>query len=47
MIRWIANIIGIGFVGVLLLSLYGTVSDYVTAPPEPTAEHDLHREAKE
>ena len=47
MIRWIANIIGIGFVGVLLLSLYGTVSDYIAAPPEPTAEHEFHREAKE
>ncbi|WP_309601782.1 cytochrome c1 [Sphingomonas sp.] len=47
MIRLIARIVGIGFVGVLLLSLYGTVSDYVAAPPEPTAEHEFHREAKE
>ena len=47
MIRLIARIVGIGFVGVLLLSLYGTVSDYVATPPEPTAEHEFHREAKE
>ncbi|MEO6580535.1 MAG: cytochrome c1 [Sphingomicrobium sp.] len=47
MIRWIARIIGIGFVFVLVLSLYGTVSGYFTSPPEATAEHEFHREPKE
>ncbi len=47
MIRWIARIIGIGFVGVLLIALYGTVSGYISAPPEPTAEATFHREARE
>jgi len=47
MIRWIARIIGIGFVGVLLIALFGTVSDYISTPPEPTAEHEFHREARE
>ena len=30
MIRWIARIVGIGFVGVLLIALYGTVSGYIS-----------------
>ena len=47
MIRWIARIVGIGFVGVLLIALYGTVSGYISSPPEPTAEHEFHKEARE
>ncbi|MEO7814921.1 MAG: cytochrome c1 [Sphingomicrobium sp.] len=47
MIRWIARLIGIGFVGVLLIALYGTVSGYLSSPPEATAEHEFHREARE
>lgn len=47
MIRWIARLVGIGFVGVLLIALYGTVSGYISAPPEATAEHEFHREARE
>ena len=47
MIRWIARLIGIGFVGVLLIALYGTVSEYISSPPEATAEHEFHKEPKE
>ena len=47
MIRWIARLIGIGFVGVLLIALYGTVSDYIGSPPKATAESLFHREPKE
>ena len=47
MIRWIARLIGIGFVGVLLIALFGTVRGYLNSPPEATAEHEYHREAKE
>ncbi len=47
MIRWIARIVGIGFVGVLLIALYGTVSGYISQPPEPTPEAAFHREARE
>ena len=47
MIRWIARIIGIGFVGVLLLALFGTVSGYFKTPPQPTAESVFHKEPKE
>ena len=44
MIRWIARLIGIGFVGVLLISLFDTARGYFSAPPEETAEHEFHRE---
>ena len=47
MIRWIARLIGIGFVGVLLIALYGTVREYISSPPEATAEHEFHKEPKE
>jgi len=46
MIRWIARIIGIGFVGVLLISLFGGLKTYVQSPPEPTAEEEFHIEPK-
>ncbi|HEV2043124.1 MAG TPA: cytochrome c1 [Sphingomicrobium sp.] len=32
---------------VLMISLYGTVSEAIVSPPEETAEHEFHREAKE
>lgn len=32
---------------VLLISLYGTVKDAIVSPPEVTAEHEFHREAKD
>ena len=47
MIRWIARLVGIGFVGVLLIALYGTISGYLTAPPAATAESVFHKEPKE
>lgn len=46
MIRWIARIIGLGFVGVLMISLYGTISGAISAPPAETAEHEFHRESE-
>ena len=46
MIRWIARLIGIGFVGVLLISLYGTVRDAIVSPPVETVEHEFHEKPK-
>jgi ubiquinol-cytochrome c reductase cytochrome c1 subunit len=45
MVRIIASLIGAGFVFVLALALYGTVSDWVSNPPVPTAEHEFRKEA--
>ena len=47
MIRKIGPIVGLGFVLVLLLSLFSGLKDYFQAPPEPTAEHEFHREPKD
>lgn len=47
MIRWIARFIGLGFVGVLLISLAINLAGYFQEPPAPTAEHEFHREPKE
>lgn len=48
MVRIIGFLIGLGFVGVLLISLFVNLSDYVSNPPEPTAEEEFaHHEPKE
>ena len=47
MIRKIGPIIGLGFVLVLLLSLFSDLSAYFKAPPEKSAEEKYHHHPKE
>ena len=47
MVRIIGFLIGLAFAGVLLISLFIGVSDYVSSPPAPTAEEEFHRHPKE
>ncbi|RIX27302.1 cytochrome c1 [Sphingomonas edaphi] len=47
MVRIIAFFVGLGFAGVLLISLVVNLVAYVQSPTEPTAEHEFHREPKE
>ncbi len=42
MVRAIAALIGAAFVFVLALALFGTVSDRITSPPQPTAVEEFH-----
>jgi ubiquinol-cytochrome c reductase cytochrome c1 subunit len=46
MVRIIGFLVGLGFTGVLLISLISDAVTYFSAPPEETAEHEFHREAK-
>ena len=46
MVRIIAFFVGVGFVGVLLLSLVIGVVNTIQEPSAPTAEHEFHREAE-
>ena len=46
MVRIIAFFVGLGLVGVLLISLISDLVTYVQEPPEPTVEHEFHREPK-
>jgi ubiquinol-cytochrome c reductase cytochrome c1 subunit len=39
--------VGIAFAFVLFISLIGTVTNYASEPPEPTAEEEFHNEPKE
>ncbi|MBA3526302.1 MAG: cytochrome c1 [Sphingomonas sp.] len=47
MLRFILGLVGLGFVGVLLISFFVTTADYFSNPPEPTAEQEFHHHAKE
>jgi ubiquinol-cytochrome c reductase cytochrome c1 subunit len=47
MIRKIGPIVGLGFVFVLLLSLFSGLSGYFQSPPEPSAEHEFHKKPRE
>jgi ubiquinol-cytochrome c reductase cytochrome c1 subunit len=47
MVRIIGFLVGLGFVGVLLISLFVNLGDYFSNPPEPTAEHEFHHHAKD
>lgn len=47
MVRIIAFFVGLGFAGVLLISFVVNLVAYFQSPPEPTAEHEFHREPKE
>ena len=46
MVRIIGFLVGLGFAGVLLISMIGDALTYFSSPPEETAEHEFHREAK-
>ena len=46
MVRIIAFFVGLGFVGVLLISLVSDLVTYMQEPPEPTAEHEFHKHPK-
>ena len=43
MVRIIGFLVGLGFAGVLLISLVVNLVGYFQSPPEPTAEHEFHR----
>ena len=45
-VRLIGGLVGVGFVGVLMISFLVNLSDYYSAPPEPSAEHEFHKHAK-
>ncbi|MEO7635482.1 MAG: cytochrome c1 [Sphingomicrobium sp.] len=47
MIRVIGFFVGLGFAGVLLISLFSGIADYYASPPEQLASAALHREHKE
>lgn len=47
MIRWIARIVGLGFVVAVLFAFGSDLKTYFQAPPAATAEHEFHREHKE
>ncbi len=47
MLRFILGLVGLGFVGVLLISFFVNTADYFSNPPEPTAEEEFHHHAKE
>ena len=46
MVRIIGFLVGLGFVGVLVISLIVNAVDYFQNPPTPTAEHEFHKHAK-
>lgn len=47
MVRIIGFLVGLGFAGVLLISLVVGLVGYFNEKPEPTAEHEFHRHPKE
>ena len=46
MVRIIGFLVGLGFVGVLLISLFVNLGDYFANPPAETAEHEFHEHPK-
>jgi len=42
MVRKIGFLVGLAFAGVLLISLFVGVSEYISSPPAPTAEEEFH-----
>jgi ubiquinol-cytochrome c reductase cytochrome c1 subunit len=47
MVRIIGFLVGLAFAGVLLISLFVGVSNYVSSPPAPMAEEEFHLAAKD
>jgi ubiquinol-cytochrome c reductase cytochrome c1 subunit len=46
MVRIIGFLVGLGFAGVLLISLVVNLVGYIQSPPEPSVEHEFHLEPK-
>jgi ubiquinol-cytochrome c reductase cytochrome c1 subunit len=46
MVRFFGFLVGLGFAGVLLISLFSTISNYVSSPPAATAEEEFHKHPK-
>lgn len=46
MVRLIGFIVGLGFAGILLISFFVNVSDYMSTPEEPSAEYEFHKKPK-
>ncbi|HEY0629330.1 MAG TPA: cytochrome c1 [Sphingomicrobium sp.] len=46
MVRIIGFLVGLGFAGVLLISLVVNLVGYVQSPPEPSVEHEFHKHPK-
>ena len=46
LLRLVLGLIGIGFAGVLLISMATDLSTYFASPPEESAEHAFHKHAK-
>ena len=46
MVRAISYLIGLAFVGVLAIALFGTVKTAITDPAPPSAEHEFRVEAE-
>lgn len=44
MVRIIGFLVGLAFAGVLLISLFASMSDYISSPPEPLPEEEYHLE---
>lgn len=47
MVRFIGFLVGLAFAGVLLISLFSGVSEYISNPPAPLAEEEFHKHPKE
>nr|MDQ3077307.1 cytochrome c1 [Pseudomonadota bacterium] len=47
MVRIIAFFVGLGFAGVLMISLISGLIDYVQEPPEESLEHAFHKHPKD
>ncbi|GAA4027495.1 cytochrome c1 [Sphingomonas rosea] len=47
MVRIIGFFVGLGFIGVLLISLFTNGLDYFRNPPEPTAAHEFHKHPRD
>jgi ubiquinol-cytochrome c reductase cytochrome c1 subunit len=47
MVRLLGPLVGLFFVGALLVSLIGGIVGYVSEPPAPTVEHEYHKHPKE
>src|SRR5262245_24016897 len=46
MIRWIARFIGFAFVVAVLWAFGSNLKTYIQSPPEPSVEHEFHKEPK-
>ena len=47
MVRFFGFLIGLGFAGVLLISLFSTISTSLSSPTEASAEEEFHKHPKE